>query len=1185
MKHLLCLWVMFGTSLICSSQPNISQAPKGLLWQISGNGLSKPSYLYGTMHVSSKVAFHLNDSFFIALKQADIIGLETNPGLWFEEMLRSKYYRPAYLFDGYDHSVAQFDDETFKINATNGQLMSALSRAPGLTNGFLYRHSDSRSADFEEDTYLDLYIYQAACKLGKPVVSVEDFEESERLVELARESQRNDERTYNKHLYAFTGGQTIESVYRNGDLDMLDSLDRLNGYPEGWFENMLYKRNYNMALCMDSTMKKTSMFVGVGASHLPGKKGLINMLRAMGYQVRPVSRGGKNSKQKDQIDHMNAAVVYTTTESADHVFKVSAPGVLFTSPKEGLTQKYLYQDMANGSYYLVTRIKTYAALLGQSIDYTKKRIDSLLYENVPGKIVDYKEIRVNGHQAYDILNLTQRGHFQRHKIVILPNEIIFFRMHGPNDYVKKNGNTFFNTIEINQPDNHPFILNADRYGFEVTFPMMPLGNTDQSSPLQIPCGRKEWIATDPEAGTSFLLMSSTSNNRSYIEEDSFELELLAEGVAATMQGNITSRHFNYKTDRNELDATLACKDNSSLQIRLIIYVNKAYLLAVKNGTTAQAQTFFDSFKLFPVKWLTATAYNDTAMYFSVQTFADPNKPEISYYRNNGNPSRSLYKLTTFANKQTGDEVLVSFFRFHKYEDEDDSASYWKWKIYELSKNEDYILRKRTGTTLNGMQIVEIVLGDTGSSRAIRYKMILKHGVLYTISAIADTTGKASDFAETIFNSFTPDDTLIGTSPFTDKTCQYLDDLLSKDSATSAQAVAAINNVSLDADNAAPIIDAITRLPFVKEYDNLKQELIKELMFSKDPAVIPFLKNLYLASEDSTEIQISALYTLSYIPGAQAYDAWKQLLLHNAPESADEYKIRTLFNGIGFRDSFCFSKNIFPDILPLLSNPDFKSGVYSLMLRQLDSGTITPAFYKNSLDILLTDARKTFRKYSASEKNEYSYSYYSRSENEQLKILNSLLVPYYHDLRVQQHFGKLLTVKNAAFKLETACLLLKHNKTVPDSILSNLAIKNEYRQLVYESLKKINRLDKFPLSEQAKEKRLYGFIYDCLKAKSTIPDTIVVISETNTIYKKTPCTIYLFRFKEKKDLVWQIGITGTSCNDTCLSKAAKNMTSISKKFYSDKINTATLVNEELRYLRLSNRKNGSYSYTYYDDYDD
>ena len=56
----------------------INKDYQGLLWKISGNGLEEPSYLYGTMHVSNRVAFHLSETFFDALDNADIIALETN---------------------------------------------------------------------------------------------------------------------------------------------------------------------------------------------------------------------------------------------------------------------------------------------------------------------------------------------------------------------------------------------------------------------------------------------------------------------------------------------------------------------------------------------------------------------------------------------------------------------------------------------------------------------------------------------------------------------------------------------------------------------------------------------------------------------------------------------------------------------------------------------------------------------------------------------------------------------------------------------------------------------------------------------------------------------------------------------------------------------------------------------------
>src|SRR5262245_54984912 len=53
-----------------------------LLWEITGKNLKRPSYLFGTMHVSDKMVFNLDDSFYRALKSADIIALELDPGGW-----------------------------------------------------------------------------------------------------------------------------------------------------------------------------------------------------------------------------------------------------------------------------------------------------------------------------------------------------------------------------------------------------------------------------------------------------------------------------------------------------------------------------------------------------------------------------------------------------------------------------------------------------------------------------------------------------------------------------------------------------------------------------------------------------------------------------------------------------------------------------------------------------------------------------------------------------------------------------------------------------------------------------------------------------------------------------------------------------------------------------------------------
>src|SRR5215831_4039642 len=74
MKKILLLLFTFCFIVFSYSQTkNNSKKYPSLFWEITGNGLSRPSYLFGTMHVSSKMVFHLPDSFYLAIKSADVV--------------------------------------------------------------------------------------------------------------------------------------------------------------------------------------------------------------------------------------------------------------------------------------------------------------------------------------------------------------------------------------------------------------------------------------------------------------------------------------------------------------------------------------------------------------------------------------------------------------------------------------------------------------------------------------------------------------------------------------------------------------------------------------------------------------------------------------------------------------------------------------------------------------------------------------------------------------------------------------------------------------------------------------------------------------------------------------------------------------------------------------------------------
>src|SRR5690606_9958086 len=77
--------IYLGFLFLMISQGIVAQEENSLLWEISGNGLKESSYLYGTMHVSQKIAFRLDDGFYEALDKSEMVALESDPDTWLED--------------------------------------------------------------------------------------------------------------------------------------------------------------------------------------------------------------------------------------------------------------------------------------------------------------------------------------------------------------------------------------------------------------------------------------------------------------------------------------------------------------------------------------------------------------------------------------------------------------------------------------------------------------------------------------------------------------------------------------------------------------------------------------------------------------------------------------------------------------------------------------------------------------------------------------------------------------------------------------------------------------------------------------------------------------------------------------------------------------------------------------------
>ena len=250
---------------LLNAQPKLkSKKYPSLLWEISGKGLKKPSYLFGTMHVSSKLAFHLADSFFLGIRNADVVALETNPESWQEDM--SKYELGGSGYQSYSPygagSMMQAPADYFSINTLkfykyDKKIERALYSNPSAINNLLYRSYGNESSDFEEDTYLDMYIYQCGKKWGKKVAGVEKYGESMKLmIEAYRDAAKDrnvKERSYDND-DGYSSGK-LQEAYRSGNLDWLDSINKYNSFSAAFDEKFLYRRNEIQASSIDSILR------------------------------------------------------------------------------------------------------------------------------------------------------------------------------------------------------------------------------------------------------------------------------------------------------------------------------------------------------------------------------------------------------------------------------------------------------------------------------------------------------------------------------------------------------------------------------------------------------------------------------------------------------------------------------------------------------------------------------------------------------------------------------------------------------------------------------------------------------------------------------------------------------------------------------------------------------------------
>jgi uncharacterized protein len=260
---------------------------KSLMWEVTGNGLNQPSYLFGTIHINCKNRLKFSAKRQESFAKAQQVYLELDfddptlqkqigqntqmpPGKNLQKLLTPKQYKQArkYFADKLKLPLDFF-------STTRPFILTSLATPSGLK--------------CQVDSWEEIIVKMAKQKKLeiKGLESVKDQfavfntislkEEAAMLMDVINNPTKN-KKEFLK----------LIAAYNNEDLNQLEKITKADPSAKKFNASLLDDRNRKWIPIITREAKSKSTFFGFGAAHLVGSEGVIALLQKAGYSVKPI---------------------------------------------------------------------------------------------------------------------------------------------------------------------------------------------------------------------------------------------------------------------------------------------------------------------------------------------------------------------------------------------------------------------------------------------------------------------------------------------------------------------------------------------------------------------------------------------------------------------------------------------------------------------------------------------------------------------------------------------------------------------------------------------------------------------------------------------------------------------------------------------------------------------------------
>lgn len=288
-KYILILIFLFPAFTNLKSQNTNTQTQNSLLWEISGNELKTKSYIFGTIHLIPEKDYFFSKKMNDCFKSCKVLAMEVDLNIPLSKqieiaqtaLLPNNKTLANFISEAQYSRFYTYLADTLKIKKRKINQISKIK--PIYSSALILNELLEKPVTYEKE------LNKKAKKNKMELVGLETLDTQINILEkIDLNQQIKYFCTPDTFVNPLDEYNIMLQTYKNQEIDSMIQASDFDDFMSNIEYEILEGRNRDWIPKIEKLIHTKPTFIAVGAAHLPGETGILELLRKQGYTIKAV---------------------------------------------------------------------------------------------------------------------------------------------------------------------------------------------------------------------------------------------------------------------------------------------------------------------------------------------------------------------------------------------------------------------------------------------------------------------------------------------------------------------------------------------------------------------------------------------------------------------------------------------------------------------------------------------------------------------------------------------------------------------------------------------------------------------------------------------------------------------------------------------------------------------------------